>query len=214
MTVISQQIGDFLYAYPMMVIRPTNSKDFVIEGAFEFDAVDELGNRIKDCFELRIHVPANFPSFLPTVYEIGNRIPRKMDNHINEDSSLCLGSPLRLKMALAENASLISFATKCIVPFLWAHSKGEFLFGELPHGNKGLWEDYKDILGVKNYHQIIDSFLLASRKRRAANKMICPCGCGRRLGKCSFRYKIHSLRRAAPRSWYADHANMLKTQAI
>ena len=205
-------VRDFLKSYPRMTLRPVKSADLIFEGVFEFAAIDDQGKKISDEYEIRIEVPSNFPSQLPNVYEIGKRIPRSAENHVNPDGSLCLGSPLRLKILAARTPSLVGYASNCILPFLYAHSMGSFMFGELSHGVAGLIEDYKDMLNVPTEHQVIQCLTLSSLRRRVANKRKCPCGCGRRLGVCAFREKINNLRRSAPRSWFVAHGIYLESQ--
>lgn len=203
----------FLRSHPKMALRPTKSATLVFEGAFEFAIVDEKDKLVEDEYELRIEVPADFPKNLPVVYELGGKIPPTPDNHVNPDGSLCLGSPLRLRMFASNDQSLIGFSSNCILPFLYAKSVGSFVFGELPHGLAGLVEDYADMLGVRTKEQVLQCLKLASLRRRVANKRRCPCGCGKRLGACTLRERINGLRTFAPRSWFKKHISDLEEQA-
>ena len=80
---------------------------------------------------------------LPLVYETAGKTPQDGNHHVNPDSSLCLGSPLRLYKILGRNFSLIDFVERCLVPFLYSISLAEaghsrFKFDELAHGVMGL----------------------------------------------------------------------------
>ncbi len=195
---ISLGLRDFLKSHPRMALRPAKSTAIIIEGFYDFVANDDQGKTVKDEYKLRFEVPSDFPNELPIVFEIGQRIPRTPDNHVNPDGSLCLGSPLRLKVFANKDKSLSGFASNCVFPFLYANSIGSFLFGELSHGIAGLVEDYKDIFGVQTEIQVVQCLTLASLRRRVANKRKCPCGCNSRLGVCQFREKINNLRKLAP----------------
>lgn len=103
-----------------------------------------------------------------------------------------------------------------MVPYLFAvsnkiQSGGEFVFGELPHGKKGIIDDYLDLFGLKSHEQVLNTIILLGMKKRLANKKPCPCGCGKRLGVCSFNYKINQFRKMAPRSWFSNHAKVIET---
>ncbi|MDA4848599.1 hypothetical protein [Hoeflea poritis] len=209
---VSLGVRNFLKSQPRMVLRPSKSSALTLEGLYEFAAVDEHGNETFGSYNLRIEIPENFPREMPTVFEVGQKIPRKPENHVNLDGSLCLGSPLRLKLLTDSDKTLLGFASNCIFPFLYAHSLGRFLFGELSHGLAGLIEDYKDMLDVQTERQVVQFFTLASLRRRIANKRKCPCGCDRRLGVCEFRHKINSFRSIAPRSWFATHKAYIERQ--
>jgi hypothetical protein len=148
---------------------------------------------------------------LPGVVETANKIPRDCKYHVNRDSTLCLGSPLRLLLKLSQTPSLVGFSEKCLVPYLYAVSKklqfgGEFAFHELAHGEPGIIADYCDLLGLKNRVQVINVVRLLGMKRRIANKKPCPCECGRRLGRCPLHKKLSSFRKMASRSWFSTHA--------
>lgn len=141
------------------------------------------------------------------VFEIGLKIPKTEFFHINPNKSFCLGSPFRLKMLLSNDSSLNNFVEKCLIPYLYAISLKlkyniNLVFGELAHGNAGLYDDYKDILGLETDKQVQKAFDLLSMKKRVSNKKKCPCGCEQRLGKCFFRFKIHNIRKQIPTSWF------------
>jgi hypothetical protein len=83
---------------------------------------------------------------------------------------------------------------------------GEFPFGELAHGVRGIIEDYLDIFGLKTYNQVVNALVLLSMKKQRANKEPCPCGCGKRLGACPFHNKLNDYREMAETSWFKNQA--------
>lgn len=206
----------FLQNYPGMSLKPSRQSDLHVSGTFAFYAMTSSGPEIRDQYDLKISVPQKFPKELPRVEEIGNKIPRDGQHHVNPDGSLCLGSELRLIEKISKQPTLTGFAVECLEPFLYAMSYklecgGEFIFGELAHGNKGIIEDYMEIFGVKTHHQVIEVIDRLSLKKRVANKKKCPCLCGQRLGKCSLRMTINRYRRLKHRSWYRQYAKTLDT---
>ena len=202
-------LREFLRLYPRMSLAPIRGAGLTLEGQFDFTAQLEGDIEITDSFRLRIDIPKNFPADIPTVMEPSRKIPRDGRHHVNDDGSLCLGSPLRLRWKLTNNPSLVGFAADCLIPYFYAIfyklKHGKFPFGELPHGGAGLVQDYAVLFRLENKEQILKAFQLLGLKRRIANKKDCPCGCGLRLGKCRFRNKINKYRYWASRFWFRSH---------
>ena len=200
-------LDEFLRDYPGMAIRPMASAGLELRGTFAFCGQPEKRPLIADSFELTIRVPAAFPADLPSVTETGGKIPRDGHHHVNSDGTLCLGSPLRLLLALSRQPTLGGFATTCLVPYLYAVSHklqygGPFVFDELAHGAKGALRDYMDLFRLKRPEQAEQALRLLRMKKRRANKQMCPCGCGRRAGRCQFNARLREFRMLAPRAWF------------
>lgn len=182
-----------------MVLAPLTGAGIIVEGSFDFTAESPPNTQITDSYELRLSIPSGFPKEVPVVHEVGRRIPRNEAYHVNADGSLCLGSPLRLRLKLAQQPTLPGFAGTCIIPYLYAMSHkfkfgGALLFGELAHGNKGKQDDYMSILGLNNAEQVERALECLELDKRQANKRPCPCGCGMRLGACKFNRRLTALR--------------------
>jgi len=189
----------FLRTYPGMRVRPTGRDEVQLQGEFAFTAEYEESLVIEDCYELTITVSRWYPHDLPTVKETGGRIPRDQDYHMFQNGSLCLGSPLRLHNIAVSTPELTVYAKAAIVPYLCAISHWEetdewFLFGELEHGAPGLLNDYANILNLDDPAGVTEALRLLGMKRRKANKCLCPCGCGDRLGVCRYNETIRKLR--------------------
>jgi len=204
-------LSQFLRDYPGMSTAPCSDTGVCLRGKFRFKAEVSGGDEIDDSYKLEIVVPDKFPQALPKVKETDGKIPRDGNFHVNPDGTLCLGSPLRLLRKVHSAPSLTSFADKCLVPYLYAVSYklmhgGDFVFGELAHGDQGIVDDYSVMLGLKERHQVTRAIQLLAMKKRLANKKPCPCGCGRRLGACRFHHKLNEFRKMAPVSWFKAHA--------
>lgn len=204
------KVDQFLKDYPGMAIRPSRDEGLILKGTFKFCATPPNRAEICDSYELEIFVPTSFPRAIPKVKELNRKIPRDGKHHVNADDTLCLGSPLRLLKKIAEHPNLQGFAEKCLVPFLYAVSNklqngGEFVFRELAHGEAGIVDDYMELLGLRKKVEVFQALSLLGMKRRIANKLPCPCSCGRRLGLCPFHNNLNQLRNSAPRSWFKSH---------
>jgi hypothetical protein len=201
-------VKQFSEDYPGMRITPSRGSSMIMRGVFSFTAAPEGGQKISDHYQIEIEVPDAFPHALPTVKETGRRIPRDRKHHVNDDGTLCLGSPLRLLHLISIKPNLTGFAENCLVPYFYAltnklNNGGNFLFGELDHGEKGIVDDFKDLFGLQTRTQVNAALKLLAMRRRVANKNNCPCGCGRRLGKCPIHRKLNVFRKLVPRSWFS-----------
>jgi hypothetical protein len=200
-------LREFLRAHPKMALRPADGNELNIEGRFDFRARTEKYHEINDGYVLRIRVPSLFPRDVPAVYEVERRIPRNGHYHVNSDGTLCLGSRLRVLQKLARLPTLTGFSQNCLVPYLFAVSHkltygGDLPFGELAHGPAGELMDYLELFGLRTVEQARMVVQYLGMKERKANKLPCPCGCGRRLGRCRFNMKLREFRRLAERSWF------------
>jgi hypothetical protein len=203
----------FLRRYPKVTLLPIVGRETLLEGEFQFFATAANHPEISDAYRLRIAVPEDFPSALPVVVELDHKIPRNGDFHVNPDGSLCLGSPLRLLLKLSKEPSLPGYASHCLVPYLYAISHklrfgGKLPFHELAHGRPGEIQDYVELLGLQRPEQAERAIKLLGLKKRIANKAHCPCGCGRRVGKCAFNKKLGKMRRLASRSWFRAQSSL------
>jgi len=196
-------VDDLLDRYPGLAIVPGSSKELVLEGEITFCAAPRGGERICDTYLVRVAVPPSFPSNLPWAYELRGRVPQ--DFHVNPDNTLCLGSPLKLHLALYKDATLAGFLELCVVPFLYGVSyrekHGEPPFGELDHGDAGLMKEYMEHFCVSDKLAVVQMLQLCSMKKRVANKRPCPCNSGKRLGRCH-HLALNFLRLRLGRSWF------------
>lgn len=217
---LEHQLALFMEEYPLMALRPSPEGDLKLTGSFAFAAEHPSAGRIDDAFNLTIVVSRGFPENVPEVFEIGGRIPKVADYHVNgTNHSLCLGSPLRLRIKLSKNPTLVCFASECLIPFLYAMShslaSGSPLpFGELAHGTAGVLEDYREMLGLKSTRRVPDAIKLLGMKKRLANKLPCPCECGQRVGICRFNSVLHHYRLMASRPWYREESNTLPKPGV
>ncbi len=206
----------FLQEFNMMARRPSPPSSVVISGPFKFSASHAKTGRIDDTFNLRLEIPLSFPHALPRVVETANRIPKIPEFHINQgDNTLCLGSPLSLHLALQKDPTITGFAIKCLIPYLHAISYklkhgGPMPFGELAHGREGIIADYLSLFHIETPYQLREVLCRLYTKKRSANKLPCPCGCGLRTGACRYNLKIALFRRLQKRSWYFEQLRDLK----
>jgi len=212
-------IAQFLNDYVGMSLIPSRKSGIFLQGSFSFVAKPVTGLKLSDTYYLRIMVSNQFPKVIPSVIELDKKIPRDGKHHINPDDTFCLGSPLRLRITLSKYPSLIGFAEKILVPYLYAMTYERMFPGKLPadelaHGDEGIITDYKDILKLKTPEQIRSALKLLGVKRRIANKKNCPCSCGKRYGECKYRYILEQYRYTANRGWFREHSRNFSNDFI
>lgn len=201
---------EFLQDYPGMSLAPSGPGEIVFSGDFEFVARYLDGVELTDKYQIKISVPIGFPQEIPKVWDLGKKIPDDGKHHLNPNKTLCLGSPLHVLKKVRQNPTVVGFAEDCIVPFLYAVSRkirdgGDFVMGELEHGEPGVIEDYKRLFGVDDRDQVLGIIEALTLKKRIANKKPCPCRCGVRLGRCPTHYLVNRYRQFAPRAWFKRH---------
>ena len=217
MSLISKiKLDDFLDKHRSMSIKPSKNDGLIVEGKLYFTAKTDGYREVEDFYKIRIKIANNFPFAIPEVEEIGNKIPREEQYHINPDNTLCLGSPLRLFYLLSKNKTLEGFVEYCLIPYLYGVTlkiqDGEkFVFGELAHGQQGILDDYEKIFNIKGKNIIKQIIKILSMKKRIANKQQCPCGCLIRLGKCKnkLNFKINEFRNYSSRKFFLKEYNSL-----
>ncbi|MFK8400043.1 hypothetical protein M2D07_016190 [Pseudomonas sp. BGr12] len=199
----------FLHGQPGMGLKPSQDGRVHIKGRLKFSASYDGSPTVEDCYQIHIVVFPEHQEKLPEVYEIGDRVPRDGDHHVNPDGSLCLGSPIRLHTILRKGFSLTEFVDRCLIPFLYATSLAElgherFRLGELPHGTAGLIEDYAKLFGCTTRADVVRHLETLTLKKRRANKKRCPCLCGQKLVKCRTHKVMVMLRATVPKKLFKE----------
>ena len=209
-------IFDFLKNNPGISITSIEETEITLTGKYELCSCMTGYGNVDENYELEIKIPNSFPKGIPIVREISNKIPRDYNHHINfTDDSLCLGSDIRIQTEIYNNPTLDGFMNKCIVPFLTAatikiKTENTEVFRGLAHGDRGLLDDYKDIFSVNTDEQVIQILKALGLRKRIANKLLCPCGCGKKLGNCKLHFVINKVRKINYRSWFKQLDKKLK----
>ncbi|HEL4110017.1 TPA: hypothetical protein UM343_000096 [Stenotrophomonas maltophilia] len=201
-------VDELLTAWPRLRRRPSRRADVVIVGGvLDFRWTPPGRPAIADTYQVRLEVPLFSTEALPDVYEEGQRVPRTPDNHVNSAGNLCLGSPLQLQLKLGHSPTLLAYVDQCVIPFLYAASWRQrgyagYPFEELEHGAPGLYDDYQRLLGLPTDPAVRAALLALTKRKRVANKLPCPCGCARRVGRCNYRASLNAWRRLASRAFF------------
>lgn len=154
-------------------------------------------DRVLDTYDLRIELPEDDERGLPAVREIGGRIPRLSDRHVNPgDGSLCVALPEQYWLAHPKGLPLVEFMDGPLRAYLAAQSlfdkDGKWPVPEWGHGSSGIEEFYKEELGVPDLPTAVPWVRLLSQAR-VTDSCRCPCHSGKLVRKCHGA-KLYQLR--------------------
>lgn len=198
------QVDACLERYPGLRSVPSRDSDLVVGGTLAFRVVGPDREEIADEYEVELRVPHRFPTSLPTARETARRISESY--HKLEGDLLCLAAATELRMRLTLSPTLLTLVEGFVIPYLYGHSyfikhHGKMPYGELSHGDKGIRECLAAMFGARQPNSAEEFLRLAGMKKRVANRQPCPCGSGRRLGRCHNR-NVNRLRRRMGRGWF------------
>lgn len=144
----------------------------------------------QDSYLIEIHI-GNFPLEFPEVYEIGGRIPRRVERHIYSNTgSCCFTTSAKAQIFLKTKIkSLKLFVEDIVVPWFQNNSyyeiHREYYTEEYSHDGSGVIEGYKDILQINNPVLIAKILIKYCYKQKLRVRDDCYCGSGIKLKKCS-----------------------------
>lgn len=203
------ELQSFLALNPKMRLTHFGNEAIIIEGEYDIGAQMEGFNQIHDTYALKVSFSKEYPRAIPTVIETENRIPKDPKYHTYSDGSFCLGSEINLKAILFDTPNVSDFIEKIVAPFLYSISYklkyDEYPNGELEHGESGLIDDYEHLFRVNGKPSVLKVLAALGKRKRVANKILCPCGCGKKLGKCEFRFTLEKWRCLDKRQWFRDY---------
>ncbi|MFC1638835.1 hypothetical protein ACFL26_01020 [Patescibacteria group bacterium] len=168
-------------------------------GSLQVDDVDGAGHRLKgifhverngiilDSFDITIDFSSLAQGFLPKVTEIGGRIPRSANRHINRDGTACICYPPDY---FARNPGWFS-AVQYLAGPVRDYFVGQALvergdpwpFGEWDHGEEGIEQWAKPFMQSLRPEQR-EWFLCLIGLKKLKGHHLCYCGSGLRIRKC------------------------------
>lgn len=158
---------------------------FTIEGVVYFRTTYNELEEIIDGYEISINITNKYPYEMPTIKEIGGRIPGKF--HTFQDDTLCLGAPLALRITLADDNHLLGYIEKLVIPFLYSFSYkekyGQLPYGELAHGAKGIMDFYQELFKTSKLYMAMGLLQILGSGRYRGH-VLCPCKSNLRLRNC------------------------------
>ena len=181
-------------SYPMLSVRE-NGSIAIVEGVLQ---LNENGICV-EAFLVRIEI-MNLPGGdFPKVYEMGGRIPRKEEYHVNGDGSLCLGVPEQLWMDMKGRFDLLAFIEGPLRSFLLSAREkqrtGKWPHKERAHGEAGIREFYGEWFGTSDPGHVLGIIDVLTSKTIKGH-WACPCGSGMPIRKChqTVLMEMHGMR--------------------
>jgi len=168
--------------YPTLSVHQNDTASY-IEGVIQL----EHEGLCFESFLVRIYLPNGYPHELPKVFEIGGRIPKDLDLHVNRDGSLCLGVPDELWLEMKGQFEIGPFIERLLRPFLIGISEklrtGKWPGVERSHGASGICEFYGTFIDTAAPAQVI-ALLHLLQKKDLKGHWLCPCRSGKVLRHC------------------------------
>ena len=137
---------------------------------------------IKNKYEIKI---VNLTGHVPSVYETGGKIVKEY-HHLYSDGRLCLATDLEQELFLKDHQMsewFEEYVKKFFVSYDFYMKYQVFPFGELSHGNEGVYEfvaelfNVNDVATAKRFSEIICT-------HNYRGHLECPCGSGKKIRKC------------------------------
>jgi len=151
-------------------------------------------------FDIEIVLPDGYPMIEPKVFELGGRIRRHPDHHINPDGDCCI-TVWEHWLVNSTDHSVSAFLNGPVKEFFlgqyWHEKTGKWPFGERSHGQKGLIEAYADALRIPCKKSNILYHLRLLSQDWPKGHWLCPCGSRKKLRGCH-REEIMALHDKIP----------------
>jgi hypothetical protein len=190
---IEQIRSDLREKYPTLHIFINRGGFAEIAGSFP---VRGANGEVLDSYSVSIILPNKYPNQLPVVYEVGGRIPRKPDYHINPDGSACVIIPDDRWRCFPVDAPFIAYISGPLHNFFLSQTyfaeTGEWPFGQWEHGIKGIHEYYRWLIDVED-NLTVCRFLHILTKNNLKKHYECPCASGKTIRHCCLN-KVRDLR--------------------
>lgn len=192
---LDEQIVEVLKNYPTLTYNASKRT----LNRYLFASIDDW-----DRYFLNILI-ADFPNHFPEVWEVGERIPREADRHLNRDGSICFCTKTKEDIYLATRIfNLNDFIQLILIPFLQNNSYFEihktYKFGEYSHNFLfATYETYVDVLGIENPIVIEQTIECLINRLKIRPNELCFCGSKKKIKNCSNHQELYKLGRKIPR---------------
>lgn len=149
---------------------------------------------LSDSYKICIEFPHNYPEETPVAVELEGKISK--DFHTFSNQTLCLGTPMEIRSIFNKERTIKNFLENLLLPYLFQFSYktkyGKLPIGERSHGMPGIYEFYKEKIGIANETSII-RFLSDLRDKKLKGHHLCPCGSNIIFRKCHWTFAENLL---------------------
>jgi hypothetical protein len=165
----------------------------------EFPVVAE--GKVRDRYSVEIILARDHPKSLPVVHEVGGRIPRKPERHMNSDGTACVLLPDERWKSWPVGAPLLDYLNGPLRNYFVCQSVVEngqpWPMEELGHGADGIRTSYAELLRTDDIH-VIRCYLACLAAKQVKGHWSCPCASGKRLRDCHLRRVLDLRKRISP----------------
>lgn len=156
-------------------------------------------------YKIKLIVSSGYPRVEPKLFEVGGKIPKEPDRHVNPGDGSCCVTVWEHWLACHEDNSFSAFMDGPIheyflVQYLFDQT-GEWRFGERAHFLEGMEEAYADALSGNVPIVDIRHCLSLLSQECLKGHWSCPCGSGRKLRDCHRKELLELKERIEP--WLA-----------
>lgn len=193
-----QQIAEVAILYPELEVSVRDNQE-ILCGTFR--VIDDEGREWNN-FEIQIRFSEVFPYGFPQLLEVGGKIPKIPDWHVNPNGTCCITIPLLELISCKNGLTIRQFIENHVKPYLFnqAHriKKGYYANQEFSHGASGVYEYYNEIFKEKKVNKII-TYLQNIKSTKIGKKALCFCGKKAKFRKC--HPEVYKLFKTIPK-WF------------
>lgn len=202
-----QQIAEAAKVYPELKVSVREGIEF-LSGTFRI--IDDEGKEWNS-FQIEIRFNSAFPYLFPQLVELGGKIPKVADWHINENGGCCITIPLLEVTSCKNGITVLQFIQNHVKPYLFnqAHrlEKGYYAHQEFAHGVYGILEYYQELFKEKDVEKVI-GYLKILKSTEFGKKTPCFCGKKAKFRKC--HPEIFRIFKPIPSKFIDDEIQRLK----
>jgi len=182
---IKDHLNNFISNYPSFTVKE-DLDNFYVLGSVEIIGDDNVK---WDEYEIKICIPKNgYPFIFPTLFEIGGKIPNNPDWHTFPDGSCCVAVRPIMQIHKQKGIDINNYYNEFVIPYLanqtYRRLTGSYANGEYDHGQFGIEQYYKELLGEKDFKNI-KSLLVKIYNNNLPNRTSkCFCGSKKKYRHC------------------------------
>jgi hypothetical protein len=171
--------------FPKLIFYTLGKDILVLKGDIEI----KVGADVLDIYKIEIIFPKSYPRDIPILIEVGERIPRIADRHVNDKTGICcIGPRFEQRHKWLKDPRIHTYITDFVIPFLANQSyyerMGVWKNGQYDHGAKGILTYYSEAFGISE-RKLLEILLQSlSENQRHGRNDSCLCGSGKKAKKC------------------------------
>lgn len=131
----------------------------------------------------------NYPSTIPALVCVDEKIPISLDRHVLSDAKACLGVPSEINKVWRTNPCLTFFLDKFVAEFIYwqiyyDNHEVKPPCGDRRHGIDGIADYYRELFDFGADGSIRSLVEYLTRPQDPKGHEICPCGSGKKIRNC------------------------------